>query len=532
MGRRREDSKNLMKDYEFQVARGDKLEAENKQLKIENKRLKKRIDYLEATFETKLEAMVARAVDTATKPLKEIIVKQEKQLELANIEISRLKTQINKNSSNSSKPPSSDGFKKIKNSRETTTKKQGGQVGHPGRRLCLPENLDQLIADGLVEMKVMDHTNGASDFVSKYKIDTITKVVITEHRFSPNTPLAPEFSNEVSYGNDFKAQTVFFLSEGIIAKQRYADMLNVLTRGTIKLSRGSMENFQHELARKLNENGEIEAITNDLLNAELIHVDDTGSKTTERIVYSKDTDEASYEKSNGTTFNAYLRTYATADTTLYTAHPGKGEDGVIRDGILPNYHGDVACDHESKFRKYGRRYVACHAHLTRELRGIHENYQCEWAKDFRTFILDMKKFRDLDLERDPERCFCPADQFEQFSKRYDELITQGQALIDGKSEATLHGFDDIRKMVNRLHDYKFNYLLFMQDYSLPFTNNTAEVSLRSEKTKQKVSGCFRSWCGLVTNATNRSFFATLKKRGVNLLDATFDAFSSTPILSI
>ena len=124
-----------------------------------------------------------------------------------------------------------------------------------------------------------------------------------------------------------------------------------------------------------------------------------------------------------------------------------------------------------------------------------------------------------------------ADKFAHFSKQYDKLILRGRQLINEENEATLHGYDDIRKMVNRLHDYKDNYLLFMKDYNLPFANNIAERNLRSEKTKQKVSCCFRSWNGVVANATNRSFFSTLKKRGVNLLNATIDAFCDTPILT-
>jgi regulator of replication initiation timing len=44
----------------------------------------------------------------------------------------KLKDIINKNSGNSSKPPSSDGLKKIPNGREKTGKKPGGQKGHKG----------------------------------------------------------------------------------------------------------------------------------------------------------------------------------------------------------------------------------------------------------------------------------------------------------------------------------------------------------------------------------------------------------------
>ncbi len=67
-------------------------------------------------------------------------------------EIDRLKAQINKNSGNSSKPPSQDGFERIPNSREKSNRKSGGQPGHPDARLELPPNLDELIENGLPDV--------------------------------------------------------------------------------------------------------------------------------------------------------------------------------------------------------------------------------------------------------------------------------------------------------------------------------------------------------------------------------------------
>ncbi len=53
--------------------------------------------------------------------------------------IQELKEQLNKNSKNSSKPPSSDGFKKPapKSLRKPTGKKAGGQNGHQGTHLAV-----------------------------------------------------------------------------------------------------------------------------------------------------------------------------------------------------------------------------------------------------------------------------------------------------------------------------------------------------------------------------------------------------------
>ena len=49
------------------------------------------------------------------------------------VEIAELKTRINSNSNNSSKPPSSDGYKKKPAFPKAKNGKQGGQKGHKGR---------------------------------------------------------------------------------------------------------------------------------------------------------------------------------------------------------------------------------------------------------------------------------------------------------------------------------------------------------------------------------------------------------------
>lgn len=61
--------------------------------------------------------------------------------------IKQLEDQINKNSRNSSKPPSTDGFKKPqpKRLREKGKRPVGGQNGHPGRTLSMTEQPDHVV---------------------------------------------------------------------------------------------------------------------------------------------------------------------------------------------------------------------------------------------------------------------------------------------------------------------------------------------------------------------------------------------------
>ena len=82
----------------------------------------------------------------------EQIANQTKQIESQNAsiekltaEIKELRRQLGLNSSNSSKPPSTDAYKKKNTSlRGKSGKKRGGQKGHPGASLSIPHEPDEV----------------------------------------------------------------------------------------------------------------------------------------------------------------------------------------------------------------------------------------------------------------------------------------------------------------------------------------------------------------------------------------------------
>src|SRR3974390_1522204 len=71
----------------------------------------------------------------------------------------------------------------------------------------------------------------------------------------------------------------------------------------------------------------------------------------------------------------------------------------------------------------------------------------------------------------------------------------------------------------RLASRKQDVLRFLADPNVPFTNNQAERDARMMKVKQKISGCFRCIAGATDFATIRSFIATAKKQGWNVIEA-------------
>ena len=91
------------------------LRQENRELKTEVRNLRNRIAEIEETLEERIKKAVNAAVKIAVEPLCT-------EIERKDMEISRLKAIINKDSSNSGNPPSSNGFKKIPNNRGSKRK--------------------------------------------------------------------------------------------------------------------------------------------------------------------------------------------------------------------------------------------------------------------------------------------------------------------------------------------------------------------------------------------------------------------------
>jgi len=244
------------------IEENDKLKKENKELREENavlktevRNLRNRIANIETTLEERINKAIGAAVEKAVEPLVVEIGRKDE-------EITRLKAQINKDSSNSSKPPSSNGFKKIANNREVSGKKRGGQVGHKGTNLVVPKNLEELVREEKAEHKIVDMTNGAAEYVSKWEIDIKTKVIYTEYR-CPITETAT-----ISYGNDVKTYCAILMNEGFMSLDKMSSFLGEITYGQIFPSVATLEKFNKEIASLI----DVEALKTDILNGEVMNI--------------------------------------------------------------------------------------------------------------------------------------------------------------------------------------------------------------------------------------------------------------------
>jgi hypothetical protein len=252
-------------------------------------------------------------------------------------------------------------------------------------------------------MRLVDHTGGDGEYVSRYVIDIEVMTTITEHRFAIDAQLPKGMYNEVSYGDQTKATTVLLLNEGIIAEKRLSDMLAGLTLGAVTISPATLERFQSQFAEKLESSGELEAIKDDLLNGEVMCTDDTPMRCAETVDYDED-GEMITRTEEGKSFTATVRTHSNDRSTFYTVNPKKDKEGVERDGVLPRYFGTLCQDDEAKFYNYGKDNGTCGGHLCRDLKGLRDLQLISWAGDMRAHMQEMNRHKNRDLLANKTEC--------------------------------------------------------------------------------------------------------------------------------
>ena len=197
----------------------------------------------------------------------------------------RLKKQINNDSNNSSKPPSSDIKPNIPNNREKSGKKKGGQFGHKA------QFLDKKIVEEKIKNKEYKHEiinigTPCEKYISKYVLDIEIAVIAKEYRFyldeSGKYNIPKEFQPNVQYGNELKTMCSILNTEGIVAIDRLTDFVENITHGKITVSNGSAVNFINLLSNKCK--NIVGQIKTKIMNSEIINTDATTGRCNNRNI--------------------------------------------------------------------------------------------------------------------------------------------------------------------------------------------------------------------------------------------------------
>jgi hypothetical protein len=86
-----------------------------------------------------------------------------------------------------------------------------------------------------------------------------------------------------------------------------------------------------------------------------------------------------------------------------------------------------------------------------------------------------------------------------------------------------------KNLLDALLRHSARVLAFLDDLTVPFTNNQAERDLRRAKVQQKIAGTFRSTTGATAFCRLRSYLSTMRKQGHSMLGALVAVFGGRPL---
>lgn len=465
------------------------------------------------------------AVVTLVQELCSRLTQLEKVTEQLTERVNYLEELHSKNSHNSSKPPSSDGYRKPapKSQRKKSGKKSGGQTGHSGKTLQMVEYPDDVVSYhvGLCEKCGHSLDGVALKNTDKRQVFDIppVKIKVTEHRaeskecphcrHTTRATFAEGVCQPVQYGNRLKSVLVYLNHYQLLPldriKELCADLFgHSLSEATIFNAGVSCNNRLVPFA---------ETLKTQLIESAVVHFDETGIRI------------------NGKT--QWLHVASTPLLTHYGAFSRRGQEAMDAMDILPRFSGRAIHDHLKAYFRYACKHGLCNAHHLRELIFIVEHYRQPWAEKMKNHLLNIKKAVD---ERKRKAKSLQPDAISKFERKYNRILREGLEANPKTSMPQSNGTRGRKKqtkaknLLDRLNDFKSETLAFMNDFKVPFDNNQAERDVRMTKVKMKISGSFRSQRGAEIFCSVRSYISTVKKNSGNVLCAIQGALEERPFI--
>jgi transposase len=427
--------------------------------------------------------------------------------------IADLERRLNKNSSNSSKPPSSDGLGKPPRStslRENGKNKSGGQTGHKGETLKQTATPDIVKKHVLMTCPGCQHTLLHSPVLGIVKRQVFDipppKIEVTEHQAEIKyctccnktvTALFPsEVRAPVQYGEVIRSWSIYYQYQHFIPEDRLQQLFSDLYG--IQLATATLAGYNRIAFDALAPFEE--SILGLVKTAAVKNLDETGFRIAGKT--------------------QWLHVASTKSATYYHVSPKRKS---LIDGLL----GTVVHDHwKSYYNLLGVEHGLCNQHHLRELKAIIEHDKEPWASDMGRLLRVALRCRHFHGSN-----AIPPERLKWLIKIYDRIIKQGLAFHTAQIPLPCKGKQGRQprrtghNLLLRLFHYKQDVLRFLHDREVPFTNNDAERDLRMMKGKQKVSGGFRTTQGAEHFARIRGFISTVRKQGFNVLNSIQAIFS-------
>ena len=445
------------------------------------------------------------------------------QVEQLGTRLHELEGRVAKDSHNSSKPPSTDGYaRKTSSLRQKSGKKAGGQEGHPGSRLHLVETPDEII---VLRPEKCAHCQAnlqeiPAESCQRRQLIDLPQILPRVTEYQGHDVRCPccqqvtrgtfpeELRASIQYGPMLKGIALYLLYGQLLPYARTAELLADVCGCT--LSPGTLEALVAEGTDRLVETEE--QIKHALRGAEVIGTDETGIRVQGVL--------------------QWLHVARSQTLTHYACHRKRGKTATDEIGILPQFHGTMVHDGYSSYPQYTQcEHALCNAHHLRDLRFLHEQEQQQWAGKLKDHLLLCHT--TVEQARATGATCLPPAVLDDLIATYHLLILAGLAAQPPPLPMPKHrGRVKHSKATNLLDRLKRDaqcVLLFMTDFRVPFTNNGSEQDLRMVKVQQKISGTFRSDAGPLAFCRIRGYFSTMAKQGHRLCLVARQLFAGVPL---
>ncbi len=439
-------------------------------------------------------------------------------------QLAELKGRLAKDSHNSSKPPSSDApGRKPRSRRQLSEKPTGGQAGHPGHTLMQATKPDEVVRHRPV---ACDHcqqelSGVAGQVIACRQVHDLPEVrlVVREHQVEEVwCPLCQQsswgsFPTDVEapaqYGPNLRALAVYLHEYQLVPLARISELLSDLYG--CHVSEGSLLSWVELAAERLVPT--VAQIADWLSAGRFQHADETGVRIAGKL--------------------HWIHVNSTDVLTHLAWHAKRGKQALEDIGIWPRFRGCAMRDRWASYDQYPCAHSICGAHLVRDCLYVSEQEQQPWAAEMADLLVSMTRAADEWRQRGAP--VVPTDERDAWVAQYFELLTSGLAAQPPPSAEDVPKRGGRRKQTaakNLLDDLlrrAEQVLAFLDDLSLPFTNNQAERDLRMVKVQQKIAGTFRSEAGITAFCRIRSYLSTMRKQGHAMLHALVAVFRGRPL---
>jgi transposase len=453
----------------------------------------------------------------------ELIERQSQQIALLTAQVEDLQARLSKDSHNSHLPPSSDRFKRTpKSLRKKSSKKAGGQPGHPGQHLQMDQTPDCVISHLVETCPACQHDLREVPALQVERRQVVElppkRVVVIEHQAERKccpacqevilAPFPAEVTAPVQYGPALAALAVYLVQQQLLPYERVSELFFDLFGHPI--SPATIVSLVQRCAEQLTQVEQ--QIKTALVQAEVLHQDETGLRVAGH--------------------RHWVHVSATSTLTHYAAHPKRGKEALDAIGILPGFQGVSVHDGWRSYWAYDCHHATCNVHLLRDLTFLAEEQQQDWAAQMKDLLLSMQEA--VEQARAEGRSTLHSLEVADWQTQYQTILLQADASQPRELSPPVQGKgrrkqSAARNLLDRLSKEHEAVLAFLHNLAVPFDNNLAERDLRMIKVQQKISGCFRSFAGATAFCRIRGYLSTLRKQGLALLNALEQVLLGHPV---